>query len=529
MRDIHFPGRSVVMSRNGMIATSHPLATQIGLSILKEGGNAMDAAIAAGAVQCVVEPGSTGIGGDCFLLYHEARTNRLHGLNGSGRAPARATLQAYRRRGLNQVPESGILSVTVPGAIDAWQTALERFGTRTFAELLGPAISFAEDGYAVTPVVALAWRRAQEGLAQYPESARALLVDGHAPAAGSVHRQPALANSLRLIAQEGKDAFYRGAIAHGIVNHSETAGGLLELDDFANHRSEWVEPIGTTYRGFDVRELPPNGQGIATLITLNMLEQSPLARLEYLSADYLHLFIEAFKLAVAERDSHVADPAFYHAPLEALLAKAFAGAQLRRINAKRAASYPLPSALPAHRDTVYLAVVDKDRNAVSYINSLYHGFGSRCVAGDTGIVLHNRGVGFVLEEGHPNCIAPNKRPKHTIIPAMAYREGKPVLAFGVMGGEYQAMGHAYVLSNWIDFGMDLQQAIDAPRFLPLRGKVAVEHGIREAARARLRALGHEVVDAEYPWGGGQAIYIDPDNGVLHGASDPRKDGCALGY
>lgn len=529
MRDIHFPGRSVVMSRNGVIATSHPLATEVGLSILRQGGNALDAAIAAGAVQSVVEPGSTGIGGDCFLLYHEARTGRLHGLNGSGRAPARATPQAYRALGLSQVPESGILSVTVPGAIAAWQTALERFGTMPFGELLAPAIACAEDGYPVTPVVAQAWRRAEAALALYPTSAEALLVDGRAPAAGSVHRQPALARSLRLIAREGKEAFYRGAIAAEILRYSRAEGGLFELEDFAEHRCEWVEPIGTNYRGYEIRELPPNGQGIAALMTLNILEQSSLMRLQHLSPDYLHLFLEAFKLAIAERDTHVADPDFYHAPVETLLAEEFAARQYRRIDLRHAASYPVPSGLKAHRDTVYLCVVDKDRNAASYINSLYHGFGSKCVAGDSGVLLHNRGVGFVLEDDHPNCIAPHKRPKHTIIPAMVYRDGRLLLAFGVMGGEYQAMGHAYVLSNWIDFGMDLQQAIDAPRFLPLRGKVVVERGIPESTRAALRALGHEIVETEVPWGGGQAIYIDPENGVLQGASDPRKDGCALGY
>jgi gamma-glutamyltranspeptidase / glutathione hydrolase len=529
MRDIHYPGRSVVMSRNGMIATSHPLATEAGLSVLRQGGNAMDAAITAGAVQCVVEPASTGIGGDCFLLYHEARAGRLHGLNGSGRAPARATPQAYRDLGLSEIPESGILSVTVPGAIDAWQTALERFGTRTFADLLAPAIDFAENGYPVTPVVAQAWRRAETALSAHAESARALLVDGRAPAAGTVHRQPALARSLRSIAREGRDAFYRGAIAEEIVRYSRAVGGLFELEDLASHRAEWVEPITTNYRGYEVRELPPNGQGIAALMTLNILEQSSLPRLQHLSPDYLHLFIEAFKLAIAERDAHVADPQFYGAPVGALLATEFAAAQYRRIDFQRAASYPLPSGLKPHRDTVYLCVVDKDRNAASYINSLYHGFGSKCVAGNTGIVLHNRGLGFVLEESHPNCIAPRKRPKHTIIPAMVYRDGKPILVYGVMGAEYQAMGHAYVFTNWIDFGMDLQQAVDAPRFLPLRGSVAVERGIPESTRARLRERGHTVVDAELPWGGAQAIYIDPSSGVLNGASDPRKDGCALGY
>src|SRR3990172_319884 len=285
MRDIHFPGRSVVMSRNGMVATSHPLATEVGLSILQQGGNAMDAAIAAGPGKCVVEPGSTGIGGDCFLLYHEARTGRLHGLNGSGRAAAAATPQAYRRLGVVEIPESGILSANVPGAIDAWQTAVDRFGSRTLAELLAPAIEFAADGYPITPVVARAWQRAEAALAARPASAKALLVNGRAPAIGTIHRQLALANSLRLIAREGKDAFYRGAIAEEIVRYSRAEGGLLELDDLASHRSDWVEPIATTYRGYEISELPPNAQGMAALLTLNTLEPSTLARLEHLSPE----------------------------------------------------------------------------------------------------------------------------------------------------------------------------------------------------------------------------------------------------
>lgn len=529
MRDNQYPGRSVVMSTRGMIATSQPLATQVGLAVLQAGGNAMDAAIAACAVLCVAEPQATGIGGDCFLLYHEARTGKLHGLNGSGRAPARATLEEFERRGLMQVPEFGILSVIVPGAVDAWQMALQRFGTRGFEELLQPAIAYAEDGYAVSPVVAKAWQNNTAVLAPHTESRRDFLVNGLAPSTGSVHRQPRLARSLREIARHGRDAFYRGAIAEEIVRFSHAHDGLLELDDFADYRSEWVEPIFTDYRDVRVYEIPPNGQGITALMTLNILEHADLRGMAHLGADHLHLVIEAFKLATAERDEYVADPAFNELPVEAMLSKAFAAKQYARIDPKQAARFPLAPAARTHRDTVYLSVVDRDRNAVSFINSLYYPFGSGMVAGDTGIMLQNRGAGFVLERGHFNCIAPRKRPLHTIIPAMAYRGDQLLLSFGVMGGEYQAMGHVYVLSNWLDFGLDLQEAIDAPRFLPGGGAVALERPVPETALKALQQRGHAVVRTELSLGGAQAIYIDVERGVLQAGSDPRKDGCALGY
>jgi gamma-glutamyltranspeptidase/glutathione hydrolase len=528
MRDNQYPGRSVVMSTRGMIATSQPMATQTGLAVLQQGGNAMDAAIAASAVLCVTEPQATGIGGDCFLLYHEAKTGKLHGLNGSGRAPARATLEEFERRGLMQVPESGILSVIVPGAVDAWQTALERFGTRSLEKLLQPAIAFAADGYAVTPVVAKAWQNNAAVLAPHAESRRDYLVDGRAPAAGTLHRQPRLAESLRRIARGGRDAFYRGPIAEAIVRHSHAHDGLLELEDFAAYRSEWVEPISTDYHGVRVYEIPPNGQGITALMTLSILEQADLRGLTHLSADHLHLVIEAFKLAWAERDEYVADPAFNRLPVAEMLSKEFAARQYARIDPQRAAPYPVQPAARAHRDTVYLSVVDRDRNAVSFINSLYYPFGSGVVAGDTGIMLQNRGAGFVLEPGHFNCIAPRKRPLHTIIPAMAYR-GDDLLSFGVMGGEYQPMGHVTVLTNWLDFGLDLQEAIDAPRFMPGGGVVALERPVPQEVLKALQQRGHVVGRTELALGGAQAIYVDAKNGVLSAGSDPRKDGCALGY
>jgi gamma-glutamyltranspeptidase/glutathione hydrolase len=528
MRDNQYPGRSVVMSTRGMVATSQPMATQTGLAVLQQGGNAMDAAIAASAVLCVTEPHATGIGGDCFLLYHEAKTGKLHGLNGSGRAPARAALEEFERRGLMQVPEFGMLSVIVPGAVDAWQTALERFGTRSLEELLQPAIAFAADGYAVTPVVAMAWQNNAAVLAPHAESRRDFLVDGRAPAAGTIHRQPRLASSLRRLAQDGRDAFYRGPIAEAIVRFSREHGGLFEMEDFYEYRSEWVEPISTEYHGVRVHEIPPNGQGITALMTLNILEQADLRGMERLSADHLHLAIEAFKLAWAERDEYVADPAFNRLPVAEMLSKEFAVRQYARIDPQRAARYPVAPAARPHRDTVYLSVVDRDRNACSFINSLYYPFGSGVVAGDTGIMLQNRGAGFVLEPGHFNCIAPRKRPLHTIIPAMAYR-GDDILSFGVMGGEYQPMGHVTVLTNWLDFGLDLQEAIDAPRFMPGGGVVALERPVPQEVLKSLQQRGHVVGRTELSLGGAQAIFVDAKNGVLSAGSDPRKDGCALGY
>ena len=528
MRDNQYPGRSVVMSTRGMIATSQPMATQAGLAVLQAGGNAMDAAIAASAVLCVTEPHATGVGGDCFLLYHEAKTGKLHGLNGSGRAPARATVEEFERRGLAQVPEFGMLSVIVPGAMDAWHTALERFGTRGFDELLQPAIALAEAGYAVTPVVAKAWHNNAAVLAPHAESRRDFLPGGGAPAAGSVQRLPRLAQSLRRIAQGGRDAFYRGPLAEEIVRHSRAQDGLLELEDFAIYRAEWVEPISTDYRGLRVCEIPPNGQGVTALMTLNILEQVKLRDMAHLSADHLHLVIEAFKLAWAERDEYVADPAFHKLPVKEMLSKEFAARQYARIDPQRAARYPIKPAARAHRDTVYLSVVDRDRNAVSFINSLYYPFGSGVVAGDTGILLQNRGAGFVLEPDHFNCIAPGKRPLHTIIPALAYR-GDDILSFGVMGGDYQPMGHVTVLTNWLDFGLDLQEAIDEPRFMPGGGVVALERPVPQEVLKALQQRGHVVGRTELALGGGQAVYVDTKNGVLSAGSDPRKDGCALGY
>jgi gamma-glutamyltranspeptidase/glutathione hydrolase len=529
MRNTQLPGRSVVMSTEAMAATSQPMATEAALQVMRDGGNAMDAAIAASAVLSVVETYSSGIGGDCFILYHEAGSGKLHALNGSGGAPAAATADAIRERGHATMPEKGILSVTVPGAIDAWAAATEKLGKLDFARLLQPAIDYAENGYAVSPIIAKNWQGSEDLLTATPEASAAYLVNGKAPAVGSVHHQPDLARSLHIIADKGRDGFYQGEIAEEIVRYSDSQDGLLTLDDLDAYRSEWVEPIGSNYRGYEVFEIPPNGQGITVQMALNILAQTDVAKLPRLGADHIHLVSEAFTLAMAERDRFIGDPAFNELPLELMLSDEFARSQYARIDMQRALTQPVKSALPNHRDTVYLSVVDKDRNCCSFINSVFHSWGSGLVAGSTGINLQNRGAGFTLEDGHFNQIAPRKRPMHTIIPAMVYREGKPVLSFGVMGGQYQAMGQAYVLSNWVDYGLDIQEALDAGRFFLYDGILEVEDGIPDAARSGLADKGHRVMTAEDSWGGGQGIVVDWENGVLQGGSDPRKDGHAAGY
>jgi len=517
------------MSTEAMAATSQPLATEAALQVMRDGGNALDAAIAASAVLSVVETYSSGIGGDCFILYHENASGKLHALNGSGRSPAAATVEAIRARGFDSIPEYNILAATVPGAIDAWYRANRKYGNLDFAALLRPAIHYAENGYVVSPVIAHNWQKCEQLLAQTPEASAAYLVDGKAPAAGSVHRQPDLARSLRRVASEGRDGFYLGQIAEEIVRYSDSQEGLMTLDDLANHKSEWVEPISSHYRGYEVFEIPPNGQGITALMALNILAQTDISQLPHLGADHVHLLSEAFTLAMAERDRFVADSGFNPLPVAEMLSQEFARTQFQRIDMNKAQTQPVKSALPNHRDTVYLSVVDKDRNACSFINSVFHSWGCGLVAGSTGINLNNRGTGFVLEEGHFNQLEGGKRPMNTIIPAMVYRDGKPVLCFGVMGGQYQAMGQTYVLSNWVDYGMDIQQALDAARFLLYDGVLDVETGVPAATREGLALKGHQIADENGPHGGAQAIVIDWEQGVLQGGSDPRKDGCAMGY
>jgi gamma-glutamyltranspeptidase/glutathione hydrolase len=526
--------RSVVMARNGMVATSQPLAAEAGVSVLKKGGNAFDAAIAASLVLSVVEPVSTSIGGDAFLLYRCAADGRIYGVNGSGRCPENLTLAALRDRGIDGIPTHGLPSVTVPGAIDAFAEVLERHGHLSLAEVLEPAIYYASEGFPVSEVIATQWQIQAPLLAQYPSSASTYLPDGKAPRAGEVHYQPNLAKTLKQIASEGRDAFYKGDIARRIVAFSQAHGGFFSMADFANHTTTWVEPISIDYRGYTMLELPPNGQGITALIALNVLEGFDLAAMDYGSPDYYHLLIEATKQAFADRSRYIADPEHAVLPIEGLLSKAYAAERRQALRRDSAGAYA-PGEPVSFSNTVYVSCVDEDRNVVSLIHSLFTNFGSGVVAGDTGICLQNRGSGFVADPSHPNALAPGKRPFHTIIPAMILKDGQPWLCYGVMGGDMQAQGHIQVGVNMIDFGMNVQEAIEAPRYRIMGGKtVRLERAIASPVRQVLTAMGHDIVplDAVPPgpqYGGGQAILIDHERGVLHGGSDPRKDGCAIGY
>jgi gamma-glutamyltranspeptidase / glutathione hydrolase len=526
--------RSVVMARNGMVASSQPLAVEAGVSMLKKGGNAIDAAIATALTLGVVEPVSTGIGGDAFFLYQAAADGRMYGVNGSGRCPRGLTLEALQRRGIKGIPHIGLASVTVPGAIDAFVEVQRQHGKLTFAEVLEPAISYASEGFPVSEIIAQQWQGAVPLLCRFPSSARTYLPDGNAPQAGEVHRQPNLARTLKLLAAEGRDAFYQGEIARQIVQFSQENDGFFTLEDFRNHTTEWVEPIGIDYRGHTILELPPNGQGITALIALNILEGFDLGGMEYGSAPYCHLLIEATKQAFADRNRYVADPAFADLPIAGLLSKAYAQARRQEIAHDRAGDYQAGCPLP-FGNTVYVSCVDREGNVVSLIHSIFAAFGAGVVAGDTGICLQNRGAGFVDDPQHPNALAPGKRPLHTIIPAMILKDNRPWVCFGVMGGDVQPQGHTQVAINLIDFRMNVQEAIEAPRYRIMGGRlVALERTIPQEVRHALEAMGHELlpygaIPPGTPYGGGQAILIDYEHGVLQGGSDHRKDGCAIGY
>jgi len=412
VRNFQLPGRSAVMSTGAMAATSQPMATEVALQIMRDGGNALDAAIAASAVLSVVESYSSGIGGDCFILYHEASTGKLHALNGSGCSPAAATAEAVRARGHKIMPDRGILTVTVPGAIDAWHTANQSFGKLDLSSLLQPAIEYAEKGYVVSPIIAHNWKLHELLLSQTAEASATYLVNGKAPGTGTIHRQSDLARSLRLIAEQGRDVFYQGELSQEIVRFSQTHNGFLSPEDLARHRSEWVDPISTDYRGYRVYQIPPNGQGITTLMALNILAQTNVADYQHLGIDHIHLLSEAFSLAMTERDRFISDPDFNQLPIEKMLSDELARQQFSRIGFDQVLSQPVVSALPNHRDTVYLTVVDAERNACSLINSVFSSWGSGLVAGNTGIILQNRGKGFSLEKGHFNQLEPVKRPMY---------------------------------------------------------------------------------------------------------------------
>ncbi|MBX6316119.1 MAG: gamma-glutamyltransferase, partial [Isosphaeraceae bacterium] len=443
--------RSAVLARHGMAATSQPLATATAIRVLQDGGNAIDAAIAANAVLGVVEPMSCGLGGDLFAIVWDSKTKKLYGLNASGRAPYAATIAAFRSKGLDQIPIHGPLSWSVPGCVDGWEQLRQRFGTRPLAELLAPAIRYAEEGFPISEIIAGDWQAAAPALARVPTSAACFLPGGKAPAHGEIFRNPGLARSLRAIAEGGRDAFYKGQLADAMAAYSRRVGGLLTKRDLEDHTSTWVEPVSTNYRGYDVWELPPNGQGIAALQMLNLLEPYDLKQFGPQSAETLHLMIEAKKLAFEDRARYYADPEFAKVPVAELISKAYARRRGRLIDPDRASDRPTAGD-PTEADTIYMTVVDKDFNCVSLIQSNFHGFGSQHVPGDLGFPLQNRGCLFALDPDHPNRLEPHKRPFHTIIPGFVTKDGQPWLSFGVMGGDMQPQGHVQVLCNLIDFG-----------------------------------------------------------------------------
>ena len=525
LRDFHSPGRSAVFACDGMAATSHPLASQVAIDTLKAGGTAADAAVAAAATLAVVEPHMTGIGGDCFCLVAKPSVP-IWGYNGSGRAAAAARAEILWDAGVRAIDHDSPHRVTVPGAIEAWAAVLESHGRFGLDRVLGPAISYAEYGFPVAPRVAYDWTVWEQALRADPGASRHFLVDGHAPAAGDIMRFPALAATLKAIAARGPKAFYEEAAAE-IVATLAPRGSWLTREDFANHRGEQVIPVVSDYRGLDIVELPPNGQGLVALVLLNILENFDLAALDPHGPERLHIALEAARLAYAVRDTHVADPAFMRVSAPSLLDKGFAWRVARRID--RGKRGKLPAAPTPGSDTVYLTVVDRDRMAVSFINSLFSEFGARIATEKTGIMLHNRGACFVVDPDHPNAIGPSKRPMNTIIPALGVRDSRCELAFGVMGAHYQPMGHAHLVADLVDYGMDLQTAIDSPRVFYEDENTIVERGISAATTEGLRHRGHRVAVRERPWGGAQAIAIDSQRGVLIGASDGRKDGCATGY
>jgi len=524
-RDFQLPGRSPVIACEGMAATSHPLATLDAIDTLRSGGTAADAAVAAVATLCVVEPHMTGIGGDCFCLVSEPGKS-VWGYNGSGRAGAAASDAALRAQGLTEIGNS-IHAVTVPGAIEAWEAILKAHGRFGLDRVLAPAIKYAEGGFPVTARVAWDWQRHFSKLRADPGATKHYLFNGAAPKEGDVIRFPALAATLKTIAGKGSRAFYEGELADDMVRTLGSHRSFLTSQDFFRHRGEVVEPISTNYRGLDLVEIPPNAQGLAALVMLNILENFDVAALDPLGPDRFHLVLEAARLGFAVRDTHIADEMHMRMPVADLLDKDFAKRLASLIDMKKRAK--LPSAPAPGNDTVYLTVVDRDRKAVSFINSLYSSFGIGICTEKSGIMLTNRGACFTLEPDHPNTFGPDKRPMHTIIPALAMRNGRCDMSFGVMGAHYQPMGHVQIVLNMLDYGMDVQQAIDAPRFFFEGEKTDVEHGTPAATIAGLKARGHDVVSATSPWGGAQTIKIDWDRGVLIGGSEPRKDGCALGY
>ena len=537
-----FASRSEIIARHGMAATSQPLATQVAVDILKAGGSAVDAAIAANAMLGLVEPTGNGIGGDIFAIVWDAEKKELVGLNGSGRAPALMTLEYFREHGIDKIPPRGPLPVSVPGCVDGWFELHGRYGRLSMSEVLAPAIRYAREGFPVSELIAYYLELNAQRLEQYPGFSETYMPDGRTPAKGEVFRNPRLANTLQQIAEGGREAFYEGDIARKIDAYMQEQGGLLRYEDLARHTSEWVTPVSTDYRGWDVYELPPNGQGIAALQILNILEGFDLKSMGFGTAEYVHTLVEAKKLAYEDRARYYADMEFVDVPVDWLISKDYAAERRKLISPTKAAkSHAAGDAKLEAGDTIYLTVADGDGNMVSLIQSNYRGMGSGMTPGDLGFVLQDRAELFSLEEGHPNVVAPGKRPFHTIIPAFVMKDGQPLMSFGVMGGSMQPQGHAQIIINMRDFGMSLQEAGDAARVNHKKssqptgevmtdgGVVHLESGFSAEVRLALEKIGHSLGPSDGSFGGYQAIMWDAEEGVYYGASEVRKDGQAAGY
>lgn len=537
-----FATRSEVIAQNGIAATSHPLATQVALDILKKGGNAIDAAIAANATLGLMEPTGSGIGGDLFAIVWDAKTKKLYGLNASGRSPKSLTLDYFKKKGMKKIPAHGALPVSVPGAVDGWFSLHKKFGKLKMPAILDPAIQYAEKGFPVTELIAYYMGRSipfymRKG---FPNIKETYTINGKAPQKGEIFKNPALANTYRTIAKKGRDGFYKGKVARTIASFIKSQGGFLSYDDLASHQSEWVTPVSTNYRGYDVWELPPNGQGIAALQMLNILEGFDFSKIPFGSAQHIHLVTEAKKLVFEDRAKYYADMQFSKVPLKTLISKEYAAKRRKLINAKRASRNFVAGKI-SKGETIYMTVADKDGNMVSLIQSNYRGMGSGMVPPRLGFMLQDRGELFSLKEGQANTYAPGKRPFHTIIPAFVTKNGQPFMSFGVMGGDFQPQGHTQIIMNMVDFGMNLQEAGDAPRMdhtgsaTPTgfanqgRGEVRLESGFGYQTIRKLMSLGHKVGFARGIYGGYQAIMYDAKNKVYYGASESRKDGQAAGY
>lgn len=535
--------RSEVIAANGMVATSQPLATQVALDVLKKGGTAIDAAIAANATLGLMEPTGCGIGGDLFAIVWDAKTEKLYGLNSSGRSPKSLTLEYFKKEGLTKIPSHGPLPVSVPGAVAGWFELHEKFGSMAMEDILAPAINYAEDGFPVSELIAWYMGNSVPFFIEqgFPNIKETYTIDGsNPPKKGQIFKNPRLANTYRTIAKDGRDAFYKGDIARKIGEFIQSQGGFLSYEDLASHESEWIDPVSTNYRGYDVWELPPNGQGIAALQMLNILEQYDFSQIPFGSAEHIHLFTEAKKIVFEDRAKYYADMDFAEVPVSTLISKEYARERKKLLNEEEASEYTAGEISAG--ETIYMTVADKDGNMISLIQSNYRGMGSGMVAEDLGFMLQDRGELFSLTEGQNNTYEPGKRPFHTIIPAFVTKDGQPFMSFGVMGGDFQPMGHTEIIMNMVDFGMNLQEAGDAPRIShgggssPMgarggRGQISLEAGLMQDYQMvrKLMDKGHTVRYSRGIYGGYQAIMWDPVNKVYYGASESRKDGQAAGY